>query len=362
MNKDKITSNDILDALSMRVNDVLRPSRKDNKRNNSYFWIFKVFFLVIYVLLVSWLFYGIRDLGVVLIYTFSNSLRSILSNIWVFVIGFMKSLFVLSLFYESLKSFTGSSYYNILYENDKAMLRKKEKVFNGIDLFIKILAGMLLIIVASVSAISMFTLVYLVIMFINGVYIISPTLIILSIFAICYFTFKLIQNKFFDSKILITKNHFILTFCVLIVGILAFSYETSSFEYKNGLPSDFQMVHKSQNFKINKNQKIILKNNSKLDNMKVIADNNLKGEIRIEFEYYKTADVRCVYNFNDEDDLNLYFTSSLDFELDDSLEVIKLFVDTFNQKTIYNYNLFKYPNIYVYVNSENLDQISIKNR
>lgn len=360
MNKDKITSNDVLDALSMRVNDVLRPGRKDNKKNNPYFWIFKVIFLVIYILLFTWLFDAIRDLGVALIYTFSDSLRSILSYIWVFVIGFMKNLFVLSVLYESLKSFIGSSYYKILYENDKAMLCKKEKVFKGIDLFIKILAGILLTIVACVSAISMFTLVYLIIMFINGVYIISPILIVLSIFAICYFTFKLIQNKFFNSKIIITKNHFVLTICVLIVGILAFSYETSSFEYKNGLPNDFQMVHKSQVFKINKNQNIILKNNSKLDNLKVITDNNLKGEIRVEFDYCRTADVRYVYQFNDENDLKLYFTSSLNFEADDCLEVIKLFVDTFNQKTIYNYNLFKYPNIYVYVNSENLNQISIK--
>lgn len=360
MNKDKITSSDVLDALSMRVNDVLRPGRKNNKKNNSYFWIFRVIFLAFYLLIISWIFDVLKQFGVEIIYTFSNSLRSVLSYVWKFVLEFTKNLCLLSIVYESFKSFISSSYYNILYENDKEMLEKKEKVFKYIGYFIKVLAIYLLSVVAIVSAILMFILVYLIIMFINGVYVISPILIVLSIFAICYFTFKILQNKFFDSKVIITKNHFVISLCVLIVGILAFSYETSSFEYKNGLPSDFQMVHKKEIFKINKKQDIIISSDSKLDNLKVLIDNNLDNEIRIELEYYDTANVKYEYQFNDFDDLKLRFKSDLDFQIDDTYNVIKLFVETFSNKTIYNYNLFKYPNIYIYVNSDNLDQISIK--
>lgn len=360
MNKDKITSSDVLDALSMRVNDVLRPGRKNNKKNNSYFWIFRIMFLVLYLLIVSWVFDTVKQVGIEVVYTFGNSLRSVLSYIWKFMLEFMKNLFILFTVYENFKIFTSSSYYNMLYENDKGMLVKKEKVFKVIEYCIKALAIFLLSIVAVVSTVSMFMLVYLIIMFINGIYLISPILIMISIFAICYFTFKLLQNKFFNSKIIITKNHFVISLCILIVGILAFSYETSSFEYRNSLPSDFQMVHKEEVFKIKKNQDIILSNSSKLDNMKILIDNSLHNEIRVEFDYYKTADVKYEYQFNDFDDLKLHFKSSLDFPVDETYNVIKLFVETFSNKTMYNYNLFKYPNIYVYVNSENLNQVSIK--
>ena len=41
MNKQGVTSNDILEALSIRINDTIRPNRNKEKKNNAYFWIFK---------------------------------------------------------------------------------------------------------------------------------------------------------------------------------------------------------------------------------------------------------------------------------------------------------------------------------
>ena len=37
MNKEKISSNDIIEALSIRINDLLRPAKKNNKKNNAFF-------------------------------------------------------------------------------------------------------------------------------------------------------------------------------------------------------------------------------------------------------------------------------------------------------------------------------------
>ena len=46
-NKMKVTSNDVLSALSIRVNDLLKTTRKGttDKTNSAYFWLFKLILL-----------------------------------------------------------------------------------------------------------------------------------------------------------------------------------------------------------------------------------------------------------------------------------------------------------------------------
>ena len=359
MDKNKITSNDVLEALSMRINDVLRPAKKDNKKNNAYFWMFKFALLVIYVVLINWLFTELSGLGVTIIYLVGKSLRSVLSAIWICSIAFMKALLITCLLYDNLKIFMESSYYGILYKDDKKMLPKKEKFFHVIEVIFKVIAAFLLLIMGFMAALSMFGLIYMIVMVINGMFMVSPIIIMGAVFVICYFTFKYIQSKFFNLKVVITKNHFIISFVALLVGICFFGYETSSFEYKNTLPVDFELIRKEATFKVEDNQLIKLKNNSKLNNMKILIDEELDGEIRVVFEYFETAKVKYSYEFNDNDDLKLLFSSDLDFGVENVYDVLKLFVSTFNNKTMYNYNLFKYPNIYVYVSKADMERIKV---
>ena len=360
MEKNKVTSNDVLEALSMRVNEVLRPAKKDNKKNNAYFWIFKFLLLIIYIILINWIFEEVRGLGVSIIYLFGVSLRSVLSSIWIVVIGFMKELIILYLLYDHLKIFISSNYYECLYESDKKMKKKKESFFKAVDVFFKIVAGFFLFIVGIFSAVSLLSFIYMIVMLVNGTYLISPLIIALSIFVMCYFTFKFIQNKFYGGKAVITKHHFIVTTLVLILGIAFFGYETSSFEYKNTLPKDFEIIKKEKVFTLEEGQKIKLENVSKLNNMKILTDNELENEIKVVVEYYHTANVKYTYTFNEDDDLKLTFSSSLNFAPDDFEYVLKLFVETFNSKTMYNYNMFKYPNIYVYANSDDIERIKVE--
>lgn len=362
MDKDRVTSNDIIEALSIRLNDALRPGTKktENKKNNGYFWIFKLLIMVLYLYLLVWLFDLAKELGVDIIYEFSKSLRSVLSAIWTNVIDLMKSIIVIYILYDNYKIFTESTYYKNLYKSEQKAYAKKKSIFNIVGVILKAFGVALLVVTGVLSTLALFGLVYLIILFINGIYMISPILISLTIFAIGYFTFKNIQNKFFNGKAVIGKNYFIISFMILIIGILFFGYEISSFEYKNGLPINFELVKKEQTFELFEGQKIEIESDSKLDNLKVFVDNNLENEIKIELEYYRTADVSYIYQFNEYDDLNLIFTSDINYEMDFSLDVLKLFTETFNNKTMYNYNLFKYPNISVYVNRKDLDRISVK--
>ena len=112
-------------------------------------------------------------------------------------------------------------------------------------------------------------------------------------------------------------------------------------------------------FDINEEKKINLTNHSKLNNLDIIYDETLDNKLYIDFEYFETANVKYSYTFNENDDLNLSFSSSLDFRPGNINDVFKLIHSTFNRKTIYNYNLFKYPNINVKVNPKYKDLIIV---
>ena len=94
---------------------------------------------------------------------------------------------------------------------------------------------------------------------------------------------------------------------------------------------------------------------TKLNTIKLLIDNDLLDEMRVELEYFETADVSYIYNFKNDNELNLEITSKLDFKIDNVFDVFKLASATFNNSTIYNYNLFKYPNITIYIN-ENMSK------
>ena len=53
------------------------------------------------------------------------------------------------------------------------------------------------------------------------------------------------------------------------------------------------------------------------------------------------------------------FNSELDFHIKDFDYVLKLVIDTIRDKTLYNYNLFKYPTINIYVSSDYLNDVTL---
>lgn len=351
MNNEKVSVNDVLEALAIRLNDVLRPDKKSkNKKNNAYFWTFKFIFLLLLIWLITIVFNSFEEFGVSLIYIIAKSLRSVLSIIWIVSLSYIKGLLILYLLFDNLKIFVESEYYDNLYESNRKLRLKKETVFKAIELILKVFAVFYMIGIAVVALVSAYILATIVFMLLKNVYVISPILIFGSILLISFFTFMHIKNKFFSIKQTISKNHFIFAFSILFLGVFFFGYETNSYEYKNQLPDGMELTHKEQVFTIKENQKIELKNNSKLDNLEVIYDDTLEDEMKVEFEYFETAEIRYVYTFNENDDLQLSFSSRLDFHSKNLEDVFNLVYSTFNRKTIYNYNLFKYPNITVRIN------------
>lgn len=356
-----VTVNDVLEALAIRTNDVLRPDKKSsNKTNNAYFWFFKAMYLIILLIIVNIVFQSFEEIGVTLIYAIAKSLRSILSFIWVISLAYIKGIVILYLLYDNYKIFVESKYYENLYADNRKMRIRKKTLFSVVELLLKVFAVFAMISITALGAVAVYAFFTFLIMQLKGIYIISPLIISVATFLISFFAFMHIKNRFFSDKQTIVKNHFIFAFVLLILGIVFFGYETSSYEYMNKLPDELPMVYKEQRFTINDGQKIILKNDSKLKNMEIIYDDTLGDDMIIKFEYFETADVKYIYSLNEYDDLELEFTSSLKFHPENINDVFDLVHSTFNRKIIYNYNLFKYPNIYIYVNSKYEKNITIK--
>lgn len=359
-NKEKVTSNDVLDGLAIRLGDVLKTSRKGavDKKNNPYFWLFKLIFLILYLIVIYIIFHETKELGCDIIYAFGKSLRSILSLGWLLILTFTEGVVMLSVIYKNVVDFMESKYFEKLYVKDKVMCKKKENFFITVKIVLQSISIVYLLIIGFVSAFMLFVAVLFIKMLLDGVYVVSPIVITLATFAICYLTFKHLQNVFFDTKPEISHTSFILAVIVLVIGVAFFGYETSGYEYKNGLPLGFDTIQKSETFDVSKVNKIIVKSDSKLDNLKVYIDNDLVDEIKIEVEYYDTAEVSYIYTFNNSNNLYLTITSKLHFGFDDLYDVAKLASATFSNSTIYNYNLFKYPNIKVYANEKVVKKIS----
>jgi len=358
--KNDLTINDVLEALAIRINDVLRPDKKSkNKKNNAYFWAFKLLLLLLLIFVIKGIFNAFEDIGVSLIYALGKSLRSILSFVWIVSVRYVKGLTILYLMYDNFKIFVNSEYYNNLYAKRNKLRNRKEVVFYIIELVLKVSSVFFMIAIAFLGFISIYTFTIVIIMLIKNIYIISPLIIFGALFLISLLTFLHIKNKFFDSKQTIKNNHFVFAFSILIIGVLSLGYEMSSYEYVNGLPIEMETIIKEASFDINENIKINIKNHSKLNNIEVVYDDNLNDEMYVYFEYFETANVKYTYTFNDKDNLDLSFSSSLDFHPSNVNDVFQLIHSTFNRKTMYNYNLFKYPNITIKINSKYKDALKI---
>ena len=86
---ERTLGDDIIDEISLHINKRLKTGKQiDDKKNNVYFWICKFAILVLYLLVLNFFFYLLKEVGTNLIYYFSVSLRSVLSAVYRFGVGY----------------------------------------------------------------------------------------------------------------------------------------------------------------------------------------------------------------------------------------------------------------------------------
>lgn len=351
----------IIDLLSLRINETLKSERKNTTAdNNPYFWIVKFFILVFSIIGISILFDVIREVGTEAIYEINRSLRSILAGIWGFTVSFMKYILILHTVYINVKSFVKSPYYERLYAKDKEMRIKKELLFEKILRILKTLSIPFLVVLLLTGAFALFIFFYFIFIWINGTFIISPFLISISIILISYLAYKHILVGFYDAKYKINRKAYVLILLALLFSSALIFCELKDFKYDHSLPVAFETKKKVTTFDISARDKVIIKSNSKLNNVKVYKNDSLKDEIKIYIEYYDTAKVEYIYEYNDDNSLILTFNSKQNVKITDIPAILGIIEKGLIDKTIYNFNLFKYPNIKIYVNMNNADRIFIK--
>ncbi len=351
----------IIDLLSLRINETLKSERKNTTAdNNPYFWIVKFFILFFSIIGISILFDVIREVGTEAIYEINRSLRSILAGIWGFTVSFMKYILILHTVYINVKSFVKSPYYERLYAKDKEMRIKKELLFEKILRILKTLSIPFLVVLLLTGAFALFIFFYFIFIWINGTFIISPFLISISIILISYLAYKHILVGFYDAKYKINRKAYVLILLALLFSSALIFCELKDFKYDHSLPVAFETKKKVTTFDISARDKVIIKSNSKLNNVKVYKNDSLKDEIKIYIEYYDTAKVEYIYEYNDDNSLILTFNSKQNVKITDIPAILGIIEKGLIDKTIYNFNLFKYPNIKIYVNMNNADRIFIK--
>ena len=199
---ERSSGDDILDEMSMRINQKLKTEKKiDDKKNNVYFWLFKFCLLIFYLLFINGVFYLVNELGVLLIYTFAISLRSVLSSLYSFGISFVCALLNLYIIYKNLKIFMASSYYKRLYKNDHEMLEKKRKFFGTIEDVLRALSIFCLLVIALFGVILIALITLLLTLITKDMFMPSLLVVFVVGFVLCAFIFSEVQKKFLNQSI-----------------------------------------------------------------------------------------------------------------------------------------------------------------
>ncbi len=360
---ERTNGDDILDALSMRLNQNLRTEKQiDDKKNNVYFWLFKLLILIIYLLIVNCCFELFKYFGVNLIYLFAVSLRSVLSFIFTLGITFLQLLYLSYTILKQLKIFTNSTYYKRLYANDRYMLKRKKMFFNNIEKVLQAIGVVHLTFVSFIGLILICVVVMVLTLHLNGLHMFSLMAIALSLLGLCYIVFEEIRCKFFGYPSKIERGSLYVLVAVFILSMSCFGFETSKFNINNGLPKDMDTITKSVKMNINEVNNMYISSNAKFNNFELVIDDSLDDEVKMEVEYYKTAKVSYESYFNDNDDLKVKFNGEADIKLENVVDIFKLCVETVRTKTMYNYNMFKYPRIKIYVSTSNYDKLFIEKK
>ncbi len=357
---ERTNGDDILDALSLRINQNLRTEKEiDDKKNNVYFWLFKFLILIVYLLIINGIFFLVKEFGVYLIYLFAVSLRSVLSFIFKTGLTFVQLLLTTYILLKNLKIFTKSSYYKRLYAKDRYMLKKKRAFFGTVENILQAFGVVFLVFIGCLAVVLTSIITMLITLAINRIFMISLLAISIILLILCFFVFLEIRKKFFGINSNIRKEHLYVGLLELIFCIVCFGYETNNYKMDAGLPESMPTIRKAVLMNVYNIDNIEVSSNAKFNNVEVILDNSLDDLMKVEVEYYKTADVSYVSYFNESDDLQLKFDGEIEFGLDDITDVFRLGIETIRTKTMYNYNMFKYPKVRIYAGPTVYDKIKL---
>lgn len=143
-----------------------------------------------------------------------------------------------------------------------------------------------------------------------------------------------------------------LGFVIFLVGAAYFYIETIDYKIDTNLASNIVMRDEVLEYEISKDKEFILSNSNTNKNMQLIIDNNLDNKVKIEINYAEMLMLHSNYSTvksNNKEVNRINLDSDLVPDWKNIVSLYDLGINSLNDKTIYNYNLLKYPLVRVYV-------------
>lgn len=147
---------------------------------------------------------------------------------------------------------------------------------------------------------------------------------------------------------------------IFIFGIGICYHEIVKFDKSDELTSNVSYITKTFDYTVNDNEIIRITNDNTNNNMTLFIDNDLNNSVKIVIEYPSINEVEININERKIQDNKIVMVDLESELLDEANTFSNLYdfvVQCIEHKTIYNYRMFKYPKIKVYVNENYRERV-----
>lgn len=140
-----------------------------------------------------------------------------------------------------------------------------------------------------------------------------------------------------------------LGFALFLIGFAWFYIETMDYEVSSSLTSNFDMNGEAFEYEISSLEKVRITNSGTDKNMKLYIDNHLSNEVRIVVVHPEMVNVKSNVTRKTKR-TNITVKSDVVMDFNGIKNLYDFSVIGLKNKTIYNYTLFQYPEVRVFVN------------
>lgn len=154
-------------------------------------------------------------------------------------------------------------------------------------------------------------------------------------------------------------------FIVFLLGATWFYIETIDYSVSSNLSNHISMKVEKLEYEISNDKTFVITNRNSNKNIQLLIDNSITdNKVKVEIDHANILNVASNYYVINDDgkEFNkLDFESALSISKDTVLSLYDLGIDSLRDKTVYNYNLLRYPNIKVYVHENYRENIKFVN-
>lgn len=366
--KDKNPLNDIVNEITGIINKSVKMFSNMNSKEIVGL-LFFMFLVGLGILILKWPISEIYSLGETFFYKFGDTVGSIVSGFWYFVLGIVYLIAGIMLFFYIYKVKYLDKFEDVKSKKDDVVIEKQEvkdepknnetkteTVKKGwgvlrilgmiVMFFVKCFCFFFAIPFMIMYVFIVFGLFLSIYLTINGVLIFGIILLLIATITLTSLLLELVFDFIFNKELGNKKRLFI----VLIISLGLFgvgfgisALEVSDYKFVNDIPKYYQVDTYTK--EIDFNDQMYLNN---MYNVEFVTDNNLTNTVRIQVNYYDELSTPGINVYD-----NRVHIVSMDDEF--SMDFVKNLIKDLREKTIYNYEMLTNYKITVYTSNNNIN-------